>query len=161
MTAQLQQLLSVSDAVSHPLIGSMLLKLLLIVRSESFLWCWSGCTVDVVATRRSIYRPPAAFFFFFLKDVCQRIGPVCGGGVSLSVRGRAKCWVTSQQQSPGQHLHGDQLEEDKAPSLLNYLCNISRTGNVLLIILLLSTVTHTHTPQTVKWNLTRGAVAPQ
>lgn len=82
--------------------------MLLIVRDEiSLVFLYGVC----FATKQSIYRPRSVF----LKGVCRHIGPVCGGGVSLSVIGIKKRWVTPRQQTPGQHLHSDQTEEDKAP----------------------------------------------
>lgn len=80
---------------------------------------------------------------------CYMMLLICGGGVSLSVRGRQKRWVTFRQQLPGR----------KPPEWRGWGSCMQRIAPSPLITLLLSAVTHSTPrrypcPQTAKWNLT-------
>lgn len=80
-------------------------EVLLIMMSESPVLCWAALhrmfTIHI-STARCLWW-------------IRMSSPLCEGGTSPTVRGRVKSWVTSQQQSPGQHLHSDRLKKDKVP----------------------------------------------
>lgn len=98
--------ISVSDTVRA--VGRLLLKC-------CKLWwvkapCCAGAALHRMFPYKTIHISTARCLWWI-----RMSSPLCEGGTSPAVRGRVKSWVTSQQQSPGQHLHSDRLKKDKVP----------------------------------------------